>query len=89
MLQTNDCIALFSRKIEKSVEEMTVEEKAILSDVVYDNNVGRYSKFLMWTTEERNEFMNWLNSLGEVYSNMSGPERWAYEDAFELPSICE
>lgn len=87
MFNTKDCVDLFTRKLGKSFNSLTDEERAILADVAYDSKIGRYSKFLMWSNEERNEFMDWLNSLGVKYLNLSDAERWAYEDAFCIPSV--
>ena len=87
MFNTQDCVSLFTRKMEKSFDELSESERAVLADVIYDSKIGRYSKFLMWSTEVRNEFMAWLSSLGVVYSDLSDPERWAYEDAFSMPDI--
>lgn len=85
MFNTQDCVALFTRKMGKSFNDLADSEKAILADVVYDSKIGRYSKFLMWSSDVRTEFLDWLSSLGVVYHNLSDAERWAYEDAFEMP----
>lgn len=84
-LRTQDCMELFLKKLGKSYEDCTDEEKSILSDVIYDNSLGRYSKFLQWSTDRRNEFFSWMKERGINYGNLADGERWAVEDAFEMP----
>lgn len=77
-----ECKVLFAKKLGKDYSAFTVFEKAVLADITCDKVRGRLSKFLQWSTSERNSFLKFLEELSIEYSELSDAERWAYEDAF-------
>ncbi len=83
MFTVDECKARFLQKLHKEYKDLTLTEKAILADVIDDcSYFGRYSKFLMWGTNEREGFLNWLKQMNVEYPELTDAERWAYEDAF-------
>lgn len=80
----DECKELFQKKLRKGFSEFTIQEKAILADIVYDKMIGRMSLFLRWDTAERTGFLLWLKELGVEYSELSDSERWAHEDVYSI-----
>lgn len=87
MYAADECKEVFLKKVGKDYADLSTIEKAMLVDVLHDNGLGRYSKFLQWNKDERNAFLKWLRKGGVSYSELKDAERWAYEDSFEhIPS---
>lgn len=87
MFSTDTCIQRYLSKMNKTREELDIDEQIILAGVVRDNTLGRYSKFLMWSEEQRESFFAELKENNVVYTELSDPERWACEDAFEMTDV--
>lgn len=71
-------------KLEKGIAAFTDEDKQLLECIETDNARCRYSKFLMWNTEERKAFLSWLKEQNVNYFELSDEVRWAYEDAYSM-----
>ncbi len=82
MFGYEECRSRWLTKLGKPFEKLSTFEKALLADITNDSCRGRYPKLLMWSAVKRDAFFKWLKEQNIEYSELSDPERWAYEDAF-------
>ena len=72
----------YLHNLQKSYKDLTVTEKAVLADLMWDVPRGRYSPLLSVDLEKLHKFLAYVESVGEPYPELSDAERWAVEDVY-------